>query len=156
MLFLENFDHPVENLITIVLSLSRETMRVMDQDALSPVPANRNTILQYIGDNYRNPDFCVQTVSDHFGISFSNLSHQFKSYTGETVSSYISALKMNYAKELLSTSAMTVGEIAAVLGYFQTSSFIKKFKAMEGATPGEYRLRRKQLYETAGTQPHGS
>jgi AraC-like DNA-binding protein len=46
---------------------------------------------------------------------------------------------MNYAKELLSTSNFTVNEIAIKLGYFQTSSFIKKFRSIEGTTPGEYR-----------------
>jgi AraC-like DNA-binding protein len=146
-MFLENFDHPVENLIAIVLSLARETLRVIERDAASPVPVSRNTVLKYIEDNYRNRDFCVQTVSDHFGVSFSNLSHQFKSYTGENISSYISALKMNYAKELLSTTTTTVSEIAARLGYFQTSSFIKKFRGIEGMTPGKYRYK----YKNAGS-----
>jgi AraC-like DNA-binding protein len=46
---------------------------------------------------------------------------------------------MNYAKELLSTTSLSVSEIAAKLGYFQTSSFIRKFKQSENMTPGEYR-----------------
>jgi AraC-like DNA-binding protein len=139
MLFLENFDHPVENLIIIVDSLSRETMRVICRESPSPVTASRDNILKYIEENYRDSNFCVQSISDHFGLSFSNLSHQFKSYTGKNISSYISALKLGYAKELLSTSGIPVSEIAARLGYFQTSSFIKKFRTVCGMTPGGYR-----------------
>jgi AraC-like DNA-binding protein len=144
-LFLENSDHPVENLIGIVVSLSREAMRAVTQD--TGIKANRNNILKYIEEHYRDSDFCVQSAADHFGLSISNLSHQFKSSTGENIAAYISALKMGYAKELLSLTDMPVNEIAGQLGYFQTSSFIKKFKGTEGVTPGEYRLsHRKKLY----------
>jgi AraC-like DNA-binding protein len=142
-LFLENSDHPVENLINIVVSLSREAMRAITRD--TGIKANRNSILKYIEEHYRDSGFCVQTVADHFGLSTSNLSHQFKSSIGENIAAYISALRIGYAKELLSLTDMPVNGIAGQLGYFQTSSFIKKFKAMEGQTPGEYRLsRRKQ------------
>jgi AraC-like DNA-binding protein len=144
-LFLENSDHPVENLIDTVVSLSREAMRAITRD--TGIKANRNNTLSYIEEHYRDSGFCVQTVADHFGLSISNLSHQFKSATGENIAACISALRIGYAKELLSLSDMPVSEIAGQLGYFQTSSFIKKFKTVEGLTPGEYRLsRRKQLH----------
>jgi AraC-like DNA-binding protein len=144
-LFLENSDHPVENLIDIVVSLSREAMRAVTRD--TGIKANRNNTLKFIEEHYRDSGFCVQTVADHFGLSVSNLSHQFKASTGENIAAYISALRIAYAKELLSLSDMPVNEIAGQLGYFQASSFIKKFKGMEGLTPGEYRLNhRKQLY----------
>jgi AraC-like DNA-binding protein len=144
-LFLENFDHPVENLITIVASMSQETMQAVDLNA--GVSANRNSILTYIEDHYRESDFCVQAVADHFGMSISNLSHQFKSYTGENIASRISTLRIHYAKELLTLTRAPVQEIAGQLGYFQTSSFIKKFKTMEGMTPGEYRVKRQTTEE---------
>jgi AraC-like DNA-binding protein len=143
MLFLENFDHPVENLIAIVVSLSREAMRILDREQAPSRAASRGNILKFIEGHYRESNFCVQTILDHFGLSFSNLSHLFKSYMGENISSYIGGLKLNYAKELLSTSGMTVGAIAAKLGYFQTSSFIRKFRIAEGMTPGEYRDKRR-------------
>jgi AraC-like DNA-binding protein len=138
-LFLENYDHLVENLITIVTSLARETMRIIGVTEQKASVANKENILAYIEENYRDPDFRIQSILDHFGCSFSNLSHQFKTATGENISSYISALKMSYAKELLSTTSLTINEIAVQLGYFQTSSFIRKFRTTTGLTPGEYR-----------------
>jgi AraC-like DNA-binding protein len=138
-LFLENYDHLVENLIIIVTSLARETMRVIGVTEQKASVANKENILAYIQENYRNPVFRIQSILDRFGCSFSNLSHQFKAATGENISSYISALKMSYAKELLSTDSLTINEIAAQLGYFQASSFIRKFRTIEGLTPGEYR-----------------
>ena len=139
MLFLENFDHPIENLIVIVQSLSMETMRILDVEQTNPRIFNKENILKFIDKNFRNSDFCIQTIMDHFNISNSNLSHQFKIFIGENLSSYINTLKMNYARELLCSSNLTVNEIALKLGYFQTSSFIKRFKSTEGISPGEYR-----------------
>ena len=141
-LFLENFDHPVENLITIVLSLSVETMRVLDKAEADTHIVSKDNILKFIDSNYRNSGFCIQTVLDHFDMSLSNLSHQFKSYMGKNISSYINTLKMSYARELLSSGNMTVNEIAEKLGYFQTSSFIKRFKSAESVTPNEYRIKK--------------
>ena len=100
---------------------------------------DKDNIKNFIDGNYRDSGFSIQTVMDHFGMTHSNLSHQFKSYMGENISSYINSMKMNYAKELLSTGNLTINEIGRKLGYLQTSSFIKRFKSTEGMTPGEYR-----------------
>ena len=135
----EKSEYKAENLTAIVLSLSQEIIRILDQEQSVSNTANQTNIINYIHGNYRDSGFCIQSIVDHFGMSLSNLSHQFKSYTGKNISRYISSLRINYAKEMLTTSDLTVNEIAARLGYFQTSSFIKKFKSVEGITPGEYR-----------------
>lgn len=84
----------------------------------------------------------VQSIADHFGLSFSNLSHQFKNCTGTNISSFISTLKLTYAKKLLSSTTLSVTEIAIRLGYSQASGFIRKFRQAEGISPGEYRNRK--------------
>jgi AraC-like DNA-binding protein len=106
------------------------------------ITVSHDSILKYIEENYQKKDFCVQSIADHFGLSFSNLSHQFKNYTGKNISSFISALKLNYAKKLLSTTSLPVSEIALRLGYSQASGFIRKFRQTEGISPGEYRNRK--------------
>ena len=120
--------------------LSKAYLNTKQEEELTfPRIAGMDNIKSFIDENYRNGNFSIQTVMDHFGMTHSNLSHQFKSYMGENISSYINTLKMNYAKELLSAGNLTVNEIGRKLGYFQTSSFIKRFKSTEGLTPGEYR-----------------
>jgi len=101
----------------------------------------QENILKYIEAHYREKDFCVQTVADHFSLSFSNLSHQFKSNTGKNISSFISDLKLGYAKELLVTTNFSVSKIAVTLGYFQVSSFIRRFRQSVGMTPRMFRNR---------------
>lgn len=137
--FRETFDHTVDDLVNIIVSLSQEVISSIDISLNSNSIVNYGAIVKFIEENYKQSNFSVQCIADHFNLSVSNLGHQFKAYTGTNISSYISILKMNYAKELLSTTSLSVSEIAAKLGYFQTSSFIRKFKQSENMTPGEYR-----------------
>lgn len=97
------------------------------------------SILSYIHENYAAPDFCAGAVAEQFGMSVSNLSHYFKKHSGETISAYVSELKFGKAKELLRTTRLPVTEIAELCGNMQISSFLRKFKQMEGMTPTEYR-----------------
>ena len=92
----------------------------------------------YIDAHFCDPDFSVKGLAADYKISVSNFSHQFKTFTGKTVSDYINHKKIQYAKELLRESGGSVAEVAAKVGYFHTSSFIRKYKQEEGITPGEY------------------
>ncbi|MFL0554359.1 helix-turn-helix transcriptional regulator [Paenibacillus barengoltzii] len=51
---------------------------------------------------------------------------------------YVTALRIEKAKELLSDSDMKVNEIAEQVG-LQPSYFIRLFKRFEQITPGQYR-----------------
>ena len=78
-------------------------------------------------------------VADHFGVSISNLSHQFKAQTCCTISDYIREKKFEYAGELLRETEYSVQTIGTIIGYNQTANFIQKFKRYYGITPSEYR-----------------
>ena len=65
----------------------------------------------------------------------------FRQYTGETVVSYLTKAKLDSAKNLLSTTELTVLDIAGRLGYGSMSHFNKLFRSFTGMTPGEYRRR---------------
>ena len=96
-------------------------------------------VLEYIDENSRSCDLSVSMVSDYFNMSISNLSHQFKAQTNRTISDYVTEKKFGYASELLLTTDYSVQKIAAMTGYSQTASFVRKFKQYYGTTPVEYR-----------------
>ncbi len=52
---------------------------------------------------------------------------------------FITEHKMNYAMELLRTTALPLTAISEKTGYSTPSSFIRKFKQYTGMTPGEYK-----------------
>lgn len=98
-----------------------------------------DSIKAYIEVHLLDQDFSLQKIADHFGLSLSNLSHYYKSNTGQVLLEYTTGLKMNYAKELLKNSDISLNDIMQSTGYTSMSSFIRKFKSHTGTTPGEYR-----------------
>lgn len=96
-------------------------------------------MIAYINDNYSSCEFSIQEMADYFNISFPNLSQYFKENTGQTILDYVTYLKIEKAKELLTSSNIPLKDIAVDVGYYNVSSFIRRFKQVTGITPGEYR-----------------
>lgn len=98
-----------------------------------------NQIMDYIDENYDRYEFSLERMAEHLNISSTYLSHIFKAMTGDTVLEYIWNMRATRAKELLVSSELPVKDIVKSIGYINGSSFIRKFRAKEGMTPGEYR-----------------
>lgn len=101
-------------------------------------------VLDYIEENKKSAELSVSTVADFFGMSMSNLSHRFKLYTNQKISDYITEKRFEYAVELLEKTDYRISEIGEMLGYTQTSSFIRKFRQYYNMTPLEYRNRKRE------------
>lgn len=56
-----------------------------------------------------------------------------------TLSDYIKLYKIELAKKMLVETNDPLDKIIQLLGYYDTSSFIRMFKKSEGMTPGEFR-----------------
>lgn len=104
-------------------------------------------VRDYIDGNYRSEEMNVSYVAHAFGLSVSNLSHRFKAATGKNISDYIKEKRLQYTKELLADTELTIGDIAVRLGYTQPSNFIRTFKSQTGMTPNEFRTARAQERE---------
>lgn len=100
-------------------------------------------IISYVHEQFWAPQFSLQEVADHFDISPTYLSRFFKQETGYNFIEYISMLRMDKAKELLTGTGKQIKEIVRDVGYMDTASFLRKFRALEGITPGQYRERMK-------------
>jgi two-component system response regulator YesN len=96
-------------------------------------------ITQYISLHYGEYDFSVQKIADSFSLSLSYLSRYFKKQTDRTITDYMNELRIDQAKLLLRTNDSSVKDIVQQVGYYDVSSFIRKFKQSVGVTPGEYR-----------------
>ncbi|GHT64620.1 hypothetical protein FACS1894110_04620 [Spirochaetia bacterium] len=131
----------METLIDMIYTIRDETVRQISMDAGKKTPKDNiaTRVVDYIDRHYKNESMYVSSVADEFDMSISNLSHQFKASTGTNLSDYITGKKLAYAKELLSGTDITIGDIAAKTGYNQTASFIRIFKSYMNMTPNEYR-----------------
>lgn len=103
---------------------------------------NMSNLLKYIEENATSSNFTISTMASDFGTSQSNLGHQFKQATGQTLSRFIDEWKMEKAEEML-LNGEAVSEIARKLGYLTTPAFTEAFKRVRGMTPSAWRGERR-------------
>ena len=63
----------------------------------------------------------------------------FKSSVGQSPHEYLSALRLNRARQLLSDTDLPVSRIAQDCGFSSESYFHAMFKQQSGLSPGDYR-----------------
>ncbi len=95
-------------------------------------------IKAYIDENY-SEELSLQSISDHFYISSSYLSHLFKKNMGYSPMHYIIRRRIGEAQTLLITTDMPVTEIASAVGFDNLSHFNVQFKKFVGLSPSTYR-----------------
>jgi len=81
----------------------------------------------------------VQEVSDYLQVSPRYLSDMLKSLTGQSTQQLIHSKLIEKAKDILSTSNLTIAEIAYGLGFEHPQSFNKLFKQKTKVSPVEFR-----------------
>ncbi|WP_330360102.1 helix-turn-helix transcriptional regulator [Terrisporobacter glycolicus] len=94
--------------------------------------------MDYIYKN-KSENITVEGMAKICHISQSYFSRLFSKEMGDSFSNYISKLKINWAKELLEDSDMSVSQVSDELGFNEPGYFIKIFKKYEGVTPSVYR-----------------
>ena len=136
----ENYNAPLIAQITATLNLYRQLCEyVSKQKQLQDSLVVNSAILSYINANYADADLSLTSVADQFGISEPYLSNIFKQTQGINFSTYVEILRIGYAKNLLKTTSLTVGEISGLVGYGSTNSFCRAFKRVTGLSASEYR-----------------
>ncbi|MCD9854490.1 helix-turn-helix transcriptional regulator [Epilithonimonas sp. JDS] len=81
----------------------------------------------------------VQYVADQLHISSGYLSDMLRSLIGKSGKQYIHEKLIDKAKEKLSTTELTISEIAYELGFEHPQSFSKLFKTKTNVSPLEFR-----------------
>lgn len=92
----------------------------------------------YIEANFTK-NITLEDVSMEVNISSYYLSRIFKESTGENFIDYLTKLRIERAKDLLSSTQYSMKEICAMSGYSDPNYFSKSFKKNVGVTPTEYR-----------------
>lgn len=87
----------------------------------------------------------VEDVVHQVALSRRLLEIRFKNVTGESIYQYIFSLRLKTFAEMLLETNEPVTNIALSLGESDAKSISKKFKAVYGCSPNEYRHRRQAL-----------
>lgn len=101
----------------------------------------RDNILDYIQNNFSLHNLSLAIVAEKFELSLSYLSRFIKEQTGSTFTQYVWELRNKaFKKELIETDR-PIKDIVSQIGYVDVANFTRKFKQVEGLTPGQYRKR---------------
>ena len=72
-------------------------------------------------------------------VCISHFIRGFKLYTGYTPHEYLLSYRLRQAKQLLSTSSLTIEEIAERCGFNSASHFARAFRSAENTSPTKFR-----------------
>ncbi len=81
----------------------------------------------------------VTMIADAVNLSSSHFSRQFKRYTGYSPYEYIVLRRLDKAKYMLTSTTLTVKEIAYHIGYNSEENFIHSFQKNVGISPTLFR-----------------
>ena len=96
-------------------------------------------VQKYLSEHYRE-GISLEETAERFYVSKEYLSKAFKSTVGKGFSEYLTGLRMEKARELISDYKVPIKEAGEMVGYVDQAHFYKTFKKYFGMTPGEMKL----------------
>ena len=148
--------------VRLLIGLSRQTIqgRRAAPAVLAPLHAGYHEeivtrVQQFMRQNL-HLRFSRRSVAQAVHLSPPHLARVFKAVTDCGMVEYLSALRVERAKELLLESTMSITDIAMEVGYDSFSHFSRVFCSATGVAPSDYRCSGGHVYRTtlcAGPPP---
>ncbi len=98
-----------------------------------------NILTKYFNDNIETSLPTVNSLAQELNLSPSYLSDMLRTITGQNTQQHIHNQLIEKAKGFLSTTNLSVSEIAYKLGFEYPQSFSKLFKSKTNLSPLEFR-----------------
>lgn len=131
----------------LVVFLSRRYGEYVSSSS-STIYALVNTI-SYIENNYTE-QITLQELSDLVSMSTNHFLRIFKDTYNTTPMNYIKQLRIRKSCELMSSTSLSITDIAYNTGFQDSNYFSRVFKSVIGKTPSEYRKYAQMLYIKSG------
>lgn len=97
-------------------------------------------VIDFVNDHLESGEFGVEEMATHFSMSVSTLRRRMQDATGVSPKSYIQAIQMQRACNLLD-DGLQIADVAMRCGFTEPGSFTRTFKRVLGLTPSQYRTR---------------
>lgn len=95
-------------------------------------------VMSYLQEHYAE-NLALDEIANHFHISKSSLTMNFKSITGLTINEYIRVYRIRKARTLLLKSNLSITEIASQTGFGNVTYFERVFKQFYEMSPLRFR-----------------
>lgn len=112
--------------------------------AALPSGKSESIVKQVINSIRQDPSSSREELAQKVFLSPDHLAKIFKKETGQTITDYATAIKIEEAKHLLAHTSQSISVIASNLSYSNFSYFSRLFKKETGMTPGQYRNKYKK------------
>ena len=96
-------------------------------------------VIRYMEEHFNDPEMSITALADSLELSTTRFSLSFKEKTGMSPLEYLTLLRVEHAKGLLEMTDLTIRDISVRAGYYDSGSFIRRFKQVTGETPAQYR-----------------
>lgn len=117
----------------ILCNMIRENYPAMLSNAHNPVEYAKRYIEEFYGS-----DLSADHIAAVVGVSPSYLRSLFQKSEGESPIHYLNRIRIERAKEMISSNMFTQEEIAAACGFQNVYYFNRVFKSFVGVPPGKY------------------
>ena len=124
----------VNYLIGLMYSLERNIILNKDSQQVDIINRARQRIRESL-----EMDLTIQDIAQDLGVGYSSFRKLFKEYTGIAPAMYQHNLRLQLAKELLTSTDESIKEIAYRLNFGSPDYFSSKFKAKIGMKPSDFR-----------------
>lgn len=133
---IKNIEHAKKEMSNIIINAyiggkTADNKEITVSNILKPA-------IEYIYE-HKSENISLEKMAKICHISSSYFSRLFSKETGEKFSTYVSRLKIEWAKGLLEETDLHINKISDELGFSEVGYFIKIFKKYEGVTPFLYR-----------------
>ena len=132
--------HSLPTLQQELQDLVRDSCLLVNQQQQVKSQLLDTEIIDYLNRHYKSHNLSLEKMALDFKFSISYLSRLVKELTGQTFSKYIQDLRFNFVKMRLIETDLPIKAIILEVGYYDVSNFTRKFKAIVGLTPGQYRV----------------
>lgn len=95
-------------------------------------------VLLYL-DSHFTENLTLELLSRKFGVSIFRLSRLFSKHLNMSFTHYVNSRRLEYAKDLLANTELSVTQIALDTGFGSSRTFFREFRQVYSVTPGEYR-----------------
>ncbi len=128
-----------EEMLDLVFTQISDMLHSIWQYYHAPNYRHIQLALDYIAENFSDPNLSLESVSSHIGINATYLSRTFKSILGQNFLYYVNNQRITNAKKLLMSSDLPIQEIGTLVGYTNMTTFFRVFKKYTDTTPRVFR-----------------
>lgn len=101
----------------------------------SEVTAER--LIRFLNDNYAKR-LTSREIEDVFEVNFDYINRVFSGMTGSPIFTYLNALRIYNAKQLIATTNLPFSEVAYLVGIEDRYYFSKLFRRLAGMSPSQF------------------